>query len=126
MTTEKNFEEKVKKFLKDEHCWFVKYWGGGEFTKAGVPDILVCCNGRFIGVEVKAPNGKPSPLQIYNLKKIDKAGGFAVLLYPNQFHTFKMLVNMINLNDALMYSFYEELKGRWINGQISFLQCRML
>lgn len=116
MTTEKNFEEKVKKFLKDEHCWFVKYWGGGEFTKAGVPDILVCCNGRFIGVEVKAPNGKPSPLQIYNLKKIDKAGGFAVLLYPNQFHVFQMLIKMINLNDALMYSFYEELKGRLDNG----------
>ena len=74
MTTEKNFEEKVKKFLKDEYCRFVKYWGGGEFTKAGVPDILVCCNGSFIGVEVKAPNKKPRPLQKARHRLLKKLG----------------------------------------------------
>ena len=54
MAQEKNFENKVKDFLKKEGCWYVKYWGGGQYTKKGVPDILACCNGRFIGIEVKA------------------------------------------------------------------------
>ncbi len=63
MASEKSFENRVKKFLKEQGCYFIKYWGGGEFTKAGVPDILVCCNGKFLGVEVKAQNGRPSPLK---------------------------------------------------------------
>ena len=33
MASEKNFENRVKRFLKDEGCYFIKYWGGGEFTK---------------------------------------------------------------------------------------------
>lgn len=43
MAAEKNFEEKVKKYLKENGCWFLKYWGGGGFTKSGIPDLLVCC-----------------------------------------------------------------------------------
>lgn len=46
MASEKNFENRIKSFLKSNNCYFIKYWGGGEFTKAGVPDILACCNGR--------------------------------------------------------------------------------
>ena len=115
MMTEKNFENKVKKFLKEEHCWFIKYWGGGEFTKAGVPDILCCCNGMFLGIELKAPNGKPSELQVYNLKKIDKAGGFAILLYPNQYEVFKMFISALNQGQSvLLMKYYEELKNRWL------------
>lgn len=114
MMTEKNFENKVKKFLKEEHCWFIKYWGGGEFTKAGVPDVLCCCNGTFLGIEIKAPNGRPSELQIHNLKKIDEAGGMGIMLYPNQFDVFKILISALNHNDTLMTPiYYEELKKRW-------------
>ena len=50
MASEKNFENRIKFFLKSNNCYFIKYWGGGEFTKAGVPDILACCNGRFLGI----------------------------------------------------------------------------
>lgn len=92
MASEKNFENRVKKFLKDQGCWFVKYWGGGQFTKAGIPDLLICCNGQFIAVELKAPNGKPSELQLYNIDAITKAGGIALVLYPEDFEAFKQLV----------------------------------
>ena len=68
MAAEKNFENKIKGFLKDHGCWFLKYWGGAAYTKSGIPDILACCNGKFLGIEVKAKNGKPSELQLYNLK----------------------------------------------------------
>jgi hypothetical protein len=113
MGAEKNFENKVKEFLKQQGCWFVKYWGGGEFTKAGIPDILCCCNGHFIGIEIKAPKGKPSPLQIHNLKKIDKSGGYGVLLYPKDFECFENLIQCINTNDPNASINYELLKGRW-------------
>lgn len=92
MAAEKLFENKVKAFLKSQGCWFVKYWGGGQFTKAGIPDILACCKGKFIALEIKAPTGKPSELQLYNVEKIKEAGGIAMVLYPKDFEKFKELV----------------------------------
>ena len=112
MASEKNFENKVKGFLKDHNCWFVKYWGGGEFTKAGIPDILVCCGGNFLGVEVKAPNGRASPLQIHNLKKIDEAGGYGILLYPKDFETFKTMIELMSIG-CTCQQYYKKLKERW-------------
>lgn len=92
MGAEKNFENKVKKFLKDEGCYCVKYWGGGLFTTSGIPDLLICCNGHFLGVEIKAENGKPSQLQLMNITKIKQAGGIALVLYPKDFDYFKKLI----------------------------------
>lgn len=99
MASEKNFENKIKQFLQDEGCWFIKYWSGSSssgktFTKEGIPDILCCCNGYFVGIEVKAPNGKPSLLQLHNLKKIDQAGGYGILLYPDMWDDFKDFIHL--------------------------------
>lgn len=91
---EKSFENKVKKFLKDEGCWVLKTWGGG-FQRSGIPDLLVCCNGHFLGIELKAPNGKPSALQIYNIEAIRKAGGHALVLYPKDYEDFKKLIRRL-------------------------------
>lgn len=89
---EKSFENKIKKFLEAEGAWFIKYWAGSQFTKSGIPDILACVNGYFVGIEVKAQNGKPSELQLYNIRKIREAGGFAIVLYPSAFDRFKSFV----------------------------------
>lgn len=113
MASEKNFENKIKDFLKEHGCWFVKYWGGGEFTKAGIPDILCCCDGHFLGIEVKAPKGKPTALQLHNLKKIDEAGGYAILLYPKDFDSFKFFVKLLSQGDTEFLQIYKCLKGRW-------------
>ena len=99
MAGEKNFENRVKKFLKEQGCWFVKYWGGGQFTKSGVPDLLICCNGHFIAAELKGPGGKPSELQLWTIEQIRKAGGFADVLYPEDFEEFKRLILELK-NDA--------------------------
>jgi len=92
MASEKQFENKIKKFLKDEGCWFLKYWAGASYTKSGIPDLLICCNGYFLGVEVKAPRGKPSELQLWNIEKIKEAGGIGLVLYPKDFDSFKELI----------------------------------
>lgn len=115
MAAEKNFENKVKKFLKESGCWFLKYWGGAAYTKSGVPDLLVCCNGHFVGVEVKAERGKPSELQIYNLRKIDEAGGYGILLYPEDFEQFKGFIehlNKLTIKHAAE-CVYNSMKSKW-------------
>lgn len=92
MAAEKQFENKVKAFLREQGCWYVKYWAGGGYTRAGVPDLLICCNGHFLGVELKAPNGRPSQLQKAELRHIKDAGGLGILLYPEKFEEFKKLI----------------------------------
>lgn len=112
MAAEKNFEEKVKKYLDERNDWYLKYWGGGGFTKSGIPDLLVCDCGRFLGIELKANNGKPSLLQLHNLKKIREAGGIGVLLYPKEFELFKKFNEEKYELNAWYLSNIEEQK-RW-------------
>lgn len=93
MASEKQFENKIKKYLKDHGAYFLKYWAGAQFTKSGVPDILACVNGYFVGIEVKAQNGKPSDLQLYNIRQIRKAGGFAYVVYPSGWERLKDILD---------------------------------
>jgi len=92
MAAEKIFENKVKKFLDDRGAWFIKYWAGAQYTKNGIPDILTCIHGYFVAIEVKAENGRPTPIQLFNVRKINDAGGFAFVLYPSAFRAFKKFV----------------------------------
>ena len=100
MAEEKNLENRLKEFLKSEECWYLKYWAGGGYTKSGIPDLLICCNGLFIGAEIKAKNGTPSALQIRALLKIRKAGGIGVLVYPEDELTFRSLIVALKRRDG--------------------------
>ena len=88
---EKDFEKKVKQFLKERGCWVLKTWSNG-IQRQGIPDLLVCCNGFFVGVELKAEKGRPSDLQLWNINEIRKAGGIAIVLYPDKFEQFKDMI----------------------------------
>lgn len=91
---EKEFENKVKSFLKKENCWYLKTWSNG-IQRQGIPDLLVCCNGYFIGVELKNETGKPSELQLWNVDKIRESNGFAIVLYPSGFEEFKEFIQQL-------------------------------
>ena len=58
----------------------MKVFGGGTFQRSGIPDIIGCYHGRFFALELKAEKGKPSELQLYNIKKINEAGGIALIV----------------------------------------------
>lgn len=111
---EKRFENRVKKFLEDEGAWFVKFFANA-YTKKGVPDILACCNGYFVGIEVKAPNGKPSDLQKWNIQKIKESGGYGVILYPDQFDDFKDMIHYIGTcNKHFSLEIMNRINERWV------------
>ena len=96
MAQEKSFETKVKKFIEDSGGWQVKFFAN-RMTRQGIPDILACINGYFVGIEVKAQNGRPSELQLHHCRKIREAGGFAFVLYPSGFDAFKSFVNDLKI-----------------------------
>lgn len=92
---EKSFENKIKSFLDSIGAvWYKQF--GCSYTKAGTPDLLCCVNGHFVAVEVKAEKGRLSPLQLYNIDKISKAGGTVYILYPKDFDKFKHDIGKLN------------------------------
>ena len=72
---EKAIVNAIKKALTKEGAWVVKTHGS-PFS-SGLPDIIACLNGYFIGIEVKKPEtrGTVSPLQQVVLDRIADAGG---------------------------------------------------
>ena len=92
MAAEKMFENKIKKYLKDHGCYCVKYFGC-NYSTSGTPDILACVNGYFLAIEVKAPEGKPSELQLVKIDEIRKAGGFAYVVYPSGWLKLKDIID---------------------------------
>lgn len=91
MAQEKAFENKIKMMLKSNGCYFVKFFAN-RMTKVGVPDILASVNGYFVGIEVKAQNGRPSELQLHNVRKIRESGGFAFIVYPSGYESLKNFI----------------------------------
>ena len=79
MTPEAKVKAKVKKVLNDVGAYYAMPMGTG-FGNSGVPDFLVCCNGRFYAIECKANGNKPTALQLKHLDDIRKAGGIALLI----------------------------------------------
>jgi Holliday junction resolvase len=95
MGKEKNFQNKVEKFLNDEGIYYIKYWGGGIYTRSGIPDLVCCVKGVFVSVELKANGGRVSDLQYYNVEKIHQSGGVAFILYPDDFKVFKCFIKTL-------------------------------
>ena len=49
----------------------------------GSPDILLCINGNFVALELKARGGKLTKLQEHHLGLIEKAGGLSLVARPD-------------------------------------------
>lgn len=79
MTPEAKVKKKIVALLK-EHGAYYFYPVTGGYGRSGVPDIIVCHKGKFIGIECKAGNNKPTPLQEKNLKDIQAAGGVSLVV----------------------------------------------
>lgn len=79
MAQEKNLENKIKDFLKKNNIYHFKT-KGGIYGTIGLPDLVICINGKFIGLELKSKIGKVSLQQYKNGAKItENKGIFAVI-----------------------------------------------
>ena len=94
--SEKNFENRVKKYLQSKGIYAVGtsqtkmtkspvgYYEkrfGNAYVTAGLPDLHVSVLGADIEVELKAPNGKPSELQLRMIEQMNDTCAKAVILY---------------------------------------------
>jgi len=79
MTLEGKVKKQVSKILKQYGAYhFLPVTGG--FGRSGVPDIVACYQGVFIGIECKAGDNKPTALQLKNLEDIHTNGGWGMIV----------------------------------------------
>ena len=72
---ESQIQKEILKYLRSlPQCLPFKIIAANE---RGVPDILCCMNGQFIGFEIKRPGGKPTKIQDAQRQRIISAGGQA-------------------------------------------------
>ena len=87
-TPEAKVKEKIKKILKEHNVYYAMPMGTG-YGNSGVPDFLICVEGRFIAVEAKAGKGIPTALQEKNLRDIQAAKGTALVINEENLETLK-------------------------------------
>ncbi len=88
ITPEGKVKAAVKKLLDEFRIYhFSPYMAG--MGRAGVPDIICCFNGKFLGIECKAGKGKTTALQDRELDAICAAGGFVFVAREDNLKTLK-------------------------------------
>lgn len=92
LESETHFKKRVEKYLDSLNAYRIKI-APSLFMKAGLPDLIFCVNGHFCAVELKTNVGKVAPLQQRNIDMINKSGGFARIIKPDNFEEWKLELN---------------------------------
>lgn len=95
MTPEKKVKKAVSNILDMYGAYYFAPMSGG-FTKAGVPDLIACYRGKFIGIECKAGTNKPTELQKREIARIQKAGGSAIVVNEESIYLVEEVLKFID------------------------------
>ncbi len=85
MKPETKFSAKVMKRLKWVDKTFVVRTQAGSIV--GIPDLLICCNGRFFAWELKVGGNHATVIQAHTLNLIRLAKGEASVVTPQTLET---------------------------------------
>lgn len=96
MPAEKQFENRVKAWLQTKGIYplgtpkqkmsvapigyYEKRWGNA-MTVSGLPDMHIVIGCLSIEIELKAPKGRASDLQIFMINQIRECDGYAYIMY---------------------------------------------
>src|SRR5215471_9074324 len=70
----------ARRLIADRGGRAFKIQGGADsFQEIGIPDLLCCYKGRFVGAEAKMPGNTPSAKQAAVLDEIVDAGGYGLV-----------------------------------------------
>ena len=74
MTPEGRIKKELRRYLSDIGAFWSNVQGGPG-SKPGDPDMVICYEGRYIGIEAKTRDGKQSEIQRLRQGEIQRAGG---------------------------------------------------
>jgi Holliday junction resolvase len=93
-TPESKVKKQVKKILDDLGAYHFSPMMDG-YGRSGVPDIIACYKGKFIGIECKSGNNKPTLLQLRNIEDIKRNQGLAIVINEGNIESLLALVKEI-------------------------------
>ena len=76
MALEAAIQKRIIAALRKRGAYVAKFSAGD----VGTPDLLVCYEGRFFGMEVKPPKRYPTKIQGHRMGQIKEAGGVGVVV----------------------------------------------
>jgi Holliday junction resolvase len=82
-------QRKVITILQKHDAYYIRV---AQASKAGVPDVVACVCGLFVAIECKGTNGRVDPLQDFNIRKIRKSKGVALVIGPDELDVFESLI----------------------------------
>lgn len=91
-TPESKVKKKGRTILDEMGAYHFPPFSGG-YGRAGVPDDICCYRGRFIGIEYKANGGKPTALQLRELRLIKESGGIALIIDETNVENLRELIH---------------------------------
>lgn len=80
MANETKIQKQIQGYIQSLGGYEFKVHGD-IFMRSGIPDIICCLKGRFIGIEAKDIGNEPSELQLAHIRQIRKAGGIGFVAY---------------------------------------------
>lgn len=78
-TPEGEIKDQVRKVL-DEMGAYYFFPAANGYGRTGIPDVIACVGGHFVGIECKAGSKQPTALQQRELDNIEKAEGTGILI----------------------------------------------
>ena len=79
MTPERKIKNQVKKVLDKLQAYYF-FPATVGYGASGVPDVIACYKGKFVGIECKANGNKPTALQQKHLREISINGGTSLVI----------------------------------------------
>jgi hypothetical protein len=94
MTPEAKVKKKVVDVIKKNSAYYF-FPATGGYGRSGVPDIVCCYRGIFVGIECKAGSNKPTALQEAEMQKIRNSDGFTLVINEDNINEVEELFDAI-------------------------------
>ena len=94
-TKEGVVKDKVKKILDNAGVWYF-FPAANGYGRSAIPDIICCVRGRFLAIECKADNLKPTALQERELGRIIANGGTGIYINAENVDQLENILRGIN------------------------------
>jgi Holliday junction resolvase len=99
LTPEKKVKDRAVKLLKAQGVYYF-FPATHGFGRSGIPDIICCINGQFLGIECKAGTNKPTALQEKEMQSIRDAGGRAIVINETNLTLLEEILNEQRCRDT--------------------------
>ena len=90
-TPERKVKAQVALILKEYGVYYFFPPANG-LGRAGIPDIIACAWGQFLAIECKAGKGKPTELQLREIRAVQNANGVAFVVNEDNVDALPLLL----------------------------------